>query len=47
VRLLLNVGADPNIRDSMHDADAIGWAEFFRRPDIVQILKAHVMKAKG
>ncbi|HEX9129191.1 MAG TPA: ankyrin repeat domain-containing protein [Gemmatimonadaceae bacterium] len=47
VRLLLNGGADPRIRDSMHDADAIGWAEFFRRPDIVQILKAHAMKAKG
>jgi len=47
VRLLLNGGADPNIRDSMHDADAIGWAEFFRKPDIVQILKAYSMKAKG
>ena len=47
VRLLLNGGADPSIRDTMHDADAIGWAEFFRRPDIVQILKAHAMKAKG
>jgi ankyrin repeat protein len=47
VRLLLNGGADPSIRDSMHDADAIAWAEFFRRPDIVQILKADGMKAKG
>jgi ankyrin repeat protein len=46
VRQLLNGGADPSIRDSMHDADAIGWAEFFRRPDVVQILKAHAMKAK-
>jgi hypothetical protein len=46
VRLLLNGGADPSIRDSLHDADAIGWAEFFRRPGIVQILKAHPMKAK-
>ena len=40
-RLLLAAGADPTIRDSQHDADAIGWAEFFRRPEIVQILKAH------
>jgi len=47
VHLLLNGGADPSIRDSMHDADAIGWAEFFGKPDIVQILKAHAMKAKG
>lgn len=41
VRLLLEAGADPRIRDSEHDSDAIGWAEFFRRSDIVQILKAH------
>lgn len=29
------------VRDSKHDSDAIGWAEFFRRSDIVQILEAH------
>ena len=40
-RLLLAAGADPRIRDSKHDSDAIGWAEFFRRPAIVQILRAH------
>jgi len=40
VRVLLDAGADPGIRDSMHDADALGWAEFFKQPDIVQILKA-------
>lgn len=37
-RLLLAAGANPRIRDSMHDSDAIGWAEFFRRPDIVRLL---------
>jgi ankyrin repeat protein len=42
VRLLLDAGADPSIRDSKHDGDAIGWADFFRKPDIVQILKAHL-----
>ena len=42
VRPLLDAGADPHIRDSKHDSDAIGWAEFFRRPEIVQVLKAHV-----
>jgi ankyrin repeat protein len=40
VRLLLAAGADPTIRDSKHDSDAIGWADFFHHPEIVQILKA-------
>ena len=42
LRLLLSVGADPTIRDSMHDGDAIGWAEHFHQPAIVQILKNHL-----
>ena len=41
VRLLLAAGADPSIRDNQHDGDAMGWAEFFQRPEIVQILKDH------
>jgi ankyrin repeat protein len=40
VRLLLAAGADPTIRDSKYDGDALGWAEHFRRPQIVQLLKA-------
>jgi hypothetical protein len=39
VRLLLGAGADPRIRDSLHDGDAIGWAEHFQQPAIVEILK--------
>ena len=39
VRLLLTAGADPGIRDSRHDGDAIGWAEYFKQPEIVRILK--------
>jgi ankyrin repeat protein len=39
VRLLLDAGADPHIRDSFHDGDALGWAEFFKKPEIVQLLK--------
>ncbi len=39
VRLLLHAGADPHIRDTKHDGDAFGWAEFFKRPEIVQLLK--------
>ena len=42
VRALLEKGADPSIRDSKHDSDAIGWAEFFKRKDIVRILSRAV-----
>jgi ankyrin repeat protein len=37
-RLLLSAGADPRIRDSKHDGDAIAWAEFFKRPEIATLL---------
>ncbi len=40
-RLLLNAGADTTIRDSIHDSDPKGWAEFFRRTDIVTLLMRH------
>jgi hypothetical protein len=39
VRALLNAGADSKIRDSKHDGDASGWAEFFKKPEIVQLLR--------
>jgi hypothetical protein len=39
VRLLLASGADPAIRDSLHDSDAAGWAEYFERPEIVRMLR--------
>jgi ankyrin repeat protein len=39
VRALLDAGADASIRDSQFDSDAIGWAEFFRRTDIAQMLR--------
>ena len=42
---LLAAGADPRVRDNRHDADAIGWAEFFQRPEIVRILEAHTTKS--
>ncbi len=38
-RVLMDAGADPTIRDSKHDSDALGWAEFFQRTEIVRILK--------
>lgn len=40
-RLLVEAGAHPSIRDSQHDSDPIGWADFFGRREIVQILEAH------
>lgn len=39
-RLLLDRGADPRIRDTGHNADAMGWAEFFQRREIVKLLAA-------
>ena len=42
VRLLLKAGGDPEIRDSKHDGDARGWAEFFQRREIIELLEALV-----
>ena len=39
VRLLLTAGADPTIHDSKHDSDALGWAEFMGRKEIVEIIR--------
>jgi len=38
VRALLDAGANPRIKDFKHDSDAIGWAEFFGRPALVDLL---------
>ena len=38
VRLLLQAGADPAIRDSQFDSGALGWAEHARRMDVVELL---------
>ena len=40
LRLLLDARADSTIRDTKHDSDALGWAEFFQRAEMVQLLKA-------
>jgi ankyrin repeat protein len=46
VKILIERGANPRIRDTMHDSDAFGWAGFFRhiddnetRREVVAILK--------
>ena len=40
VRRLLEAGADPRIKDSQHEADAVGWAAFFRQEEVVRMLEA-------
>jgi len=39
-RLLLNAGADPGIRDSKHDGNAINWAQFFKREELFALLSS-------
>jgi ankyrin repeat protein len=38
-RLLLDAGADPNIRDDKYEATALGWAEFFGREDFAALIR--------
>jgi ankyrin repeat protein len=39
-RLLLDAGADPNIRDDKFKATALGWAEHFGRADLADLIRA-------
>ena len=39
-RMLLEAGADPDIRDDKFDATALGWAEYFGRQDFVEFIRA-------
>ncbi len=38
-RLLLDAGADPNIRDDKYRATALGWADFFGRKDLADLIR--------
>ena len=38
-KALLDVGADPTIKDSQHESDALGWAEFFGHVEVVALLR--------
>lgn len=42
--VLLRAGADPTIRDSKHGSDALGWAEFFKRRQILALLRENVAR---
>ena len=37
-RVLLESGADTTIRDTQHHSDAMGWAQFFKRNEIVEMI---------
>lgn len=39
-RLLLDAGADPNVRDDKFDATALGWAEYFGRADFAELIRS-------
>lgn len=49
VQALVDGGADPRIKDSKHESDAIGWAEFFHRADLVALLQSRpvIWRAPG
>ena len=38
VRLLVDRGADPSRRDRRYGADAVGWAEYYGREEVVEFL---------
>jgi ankyrin repeat protein len=38
-RLLLDAGADPDIRDDKYEATALRWAEFFCRDDFIALIR--------
>lgn len=38
-RLLLDAGADPNVGDDRHHATALGWAEFFGRDEMAELIR--------
>jgi ankyrin repeat protein len=38
-RLLLDAGADPDIRDDKYQATALGWADYFGRDDVAALIR--------
>jgi ankyrin repeat protein len=37
-QMLLDAGADPNIRDDKYHSTALGWALFFGREELVDLI---------
>ena len=40
-RMLLDAGADPDVRDDKYGATALGWADFFGREDFAKLVREH------
>jgi ankyrin repeat protein len=38
-RLLLALGADPDLRDARFDSTPLGWARYFEQPAVVDVLE--------
>ena len=38
-RALLDLGADPGVRDRRFDATPLGWAQFFGQSELVRLLE--------
>jgi ankyrin repeat protein len=38
-RMLLDAGADPNIRDDRYDSTVLGWAEYFEQPQVAALVR--------
>jgi ankyrin repeat protein len=38
-RILLDAGADPNIRDDKYEATVLGWAEYCDQPDVARLVR--------
>lgn len=45
--LLLEAGADTTVLDDRFQADALGWAEYCKRPAIARLIHAHRAKLSG
>ena len=43
--LLLELGADPSVKDAIHHSDPAGWAEFGGHPDAAQLLRQQFPQA--
>ena len=39
-RMLLDAGADPNIRDDKYNATVLGWAEYCEQPQVAELVRA-------
>ena len=42
LRLLLDAGGDPSIRDTLHDGDVAGWANHHGRQDMLEAIEEHL-----